>query len=111
MDQTVTGGVSERGAGDRQGNRRRDDRPCLGDDIKELNKPLPRWWLLTFYVSILWAVGYWIAYPAWPTLSGYTRGVLDYSQRRTVAGELQAARDAQAALRNQIAADADCRYS
>ena len=33
-------------------------------DIKELNRPLPRWWLYTFYVCILWAVGYWIAYPA-----------------------------------------------
>ncbi len=37
------------------------------DDLKELNKPLPRWWLYTFYVCIVWAIGYWIAYPAWPT--------------------------------------------
>ena len=36
------------------------------DGIKELNKPLPRWWLLTFYACILWAIGYMIAYPAWP---------------------------------------------
>ena len=53
------------------------------DGIKELNKPLPRWWLLTFYACIVWAIGYMIAYPAWPTLSGYTKGVLGYSQRVT----------------------------
>ncbi len=40
------------------------------DGIKELNNPAPRWWLWVFYVTIIWAVGYWIIYPAWPTLSG-----------------------------------------
>lgn len=44
-------------------------------DLKELNKPLPRWWLYTFYVSILWAIGYWVVYPAWPVPGGYTHGV------------------------------------
>jgi len=58
------------------------------DGIKELNTPLPRWWLLTFYATILWSVGYWIAYPAWPLLSSYTRGVLQYSSRANVAVEL-----------------------
>ena len=37
------------------------------DGIKELNKPLPRWWVWTFYATIVWAIGYWIAYPAWPS--------------------------------------------
>ncbi len=73
------------------------------DDIKELNKPLPRWWLLTFYACILWAVGFWVAYPAWPTLTGYTKGVLGYSQRDVVARELVAATQAQGGLRQQIA--------
>ena len=73
------------------------------DDIKELNNPLPRWWLLTFYACILWAVGYWIAYPAWPTLTGYTKGVLGYSQRNVVAREVAAASQAQGGLREQIA--------
>ncbi|MGB8273923.1 MAG: cytochrome-c oxidase, cbb3-type subunit III [Alphaproteobacteria bacterium] len=49
------------------------------DGIKELDTPLPRWWVLTFYVTIVWAVGYWILYPAWPTLHDYTRGILGYS--------------------------------
>jgi cytochrome c oxidase cbb3-type subunit 3 len=58
------------------------------DGIKELNTPLPRWWILTFYACIVWAVGYWIAYPAWPLISGYTSGVLHYSSRADVAIEL-----------------------
>jgi cytochrome c oxidase cbb3-type subunit 3 len=58
------------------------------DGIKELNSPLPRWWLLTFYATIVWAIGYWIVYPAWPLLAGYTTGVLHYSSRAAVAVEL-----------------------
>lgn len=58
------------------------------DGIKELNTPLPRWWILTFYATILWAVGYWIVYPAWPLISGYTSGVFQYSTRADVAVEL-----------------------
>lgn len=58
------------------------------DGIKELNTPLPRWWILTFYACIVWAIGYWIVYPAWPMVSGYTSGVLHYSSRADVAVEL-----------------------
>lgn len=73
------------------------------DGIKELNKPLPRWWLLTFYVTIVWAVGYWIVYPAWPTLNGYTKGLFNYSQRDVVAQEITTARSAQAQYREKLA--------
>ncbi|MDR3464598.1 MAG: cytochrome-c oxidase, cbb3-type subunit III [Xanthobacteraceae bacterium] len=58
------------------------------DGIKELNTPLPRWWLLTFYACIIWAIGYWVVYPAWPTVSGYTTGILHYSSRANVAVDL-----------------------
>lgn len=63
------------------------------DGIKELNTPLPRWWLYTFYVCIAWAVGYWVVYPAWPTLSGYSKGMFGYSSRAQLTDEI-AARDA-----------------
>ena len=36
------------------------------DDIRELNNPLPKWWVYTFYASIVWSVVYWIVMPAWP---------------------------------------------
>lgn len=58
------------------------------DGIKELNTPLPRWWILTFYATILWAIGYWIVYPAWPLLWSNTTGILGYSTRAAVAVEL-----------------------
>jgi cytochrome c oxidase cbb3-type subunit III len=58
------------------------------DGIKELNTPLPRWWILTFYATILWAIGYWIVYPAWPLVTGYTTGLFHYSTRASVAVDL-----------------------
>ena len=58
------------------------------DGIKELNTPLPRWWIYTFYLTIVWAIGYWVVYPAWPLLTRNTRGVLNYSSRADVAVEL-----------------------
>ena len=39
------------------------------DGIRELNAPLPRWWLGIFYATIVWSIGYWIVYPAWPMLT------------------------------------------
>ncbi|VIO72889.1 Cbb3-type cytochrome c oxidase subunit FixP [Bradyrhizobium ivorense] len=58
------------------------------DGIKELNTPLPRWWVLTFYATIVWAIGYWVVYPAWPLVSGYTSGLFHYSTRASVATDL-----------------------
>ncbi|CCD92197.1 cytochrome-c oxidase fixP chain [Bradyrhizobium sp. ORS 375] len=58
------------------------------DGIKELNTPLPRWWVITFYITIVWAIGYWIVYPAWPTISSNTAGLFGYSSRADVAVEL-----------------------
>ena len=58
------------------------------DGIKELNTPLPRWWVITFYLTIVWAVGYWIVYPAWPLLWSHTTGIWNYSTRAEVAIEL-----------------------
>ncbi len=59
------------------------------DGIKELNNPLPRWWLWCLYISIVWGIGYLIAYPAWPLINGATKGVLGYSTRGEVAAEIK----------------------
>jgi cytochrome c oxidase cbb3-type subunit 3 len=66
------------------------------DGIRELNNPLPRWWVWTFYITIVWAIGYTIAYPAWPMLTSATKGVLGYSSRNDVKTELAAAEVAKA---------------
>jgi len=74
------------------------------DGIKELNTPLPRWWLWTFYATVIWAVGYWIAMPAWPLISSYTKGVLGYSNRAVVAERISEARAAQSQYLERIEA-------
>ena len=51
------------------------------DGIRELDNPMPRWWLWTFYACILFAIGYTIAYPAWPMLTRSTAGLTQWSSR------------------------------
>ncbi|MEO0543132.1 MAG: cytochrome-c oxidase, cbb3-type subunit III [Pseudomonadota bacterium] len=58
------------------------------DGIEELNTPMPRWWLITFYVTLVWGVAYTIAYPAWPMISGSTAGLLGFSTRAEVAKQI-----------------------
>ena len=74
------------------------------DGIRELNNPMPRWWVYTFYATILWAIGYTIAYPAWPLLKENTKGMLGFSSRAQVAAELSDAKAAQAVFVEKIAA-------
>lgn len=52
------------------------------DGLKELNNPLPRWWLIVFILCIVWSVGYWVIYPAWPTLSGNTKGTSGWTSHK-----------------------------
>jgi cytochrome c oxidase cbb3-type subunit 3 len=73
------------------------------DGIKELNTPLPRWWLWTFYACIVWAIGYTIAYPAWPLLSSATTGLLGYSSRANLDADLAAAKVAQGGMLTKVA--------
>ncbi|WP_033919637.1 cytochrome-c oxidase, cbb3-type subunit III [Sphingomonas sp. 37zxx] len=68
--------------------------PTVGhewDGIEELDTPMPRWWLWTLYASIVFAIGYAIAYPAVPMLNSATKGVLGWSSQgeldRDIANE------------------------
>ena len=76
------------------------------DGIRELNNPLPRWWLWTFYLTIIWAIGYCIAYPAIPLINEASHGLLDYSSRRELAETMDAVtRSRQGTLERIAAAD------
>lgn len=73
------------------------------DGLKELNNPLPKWWLYVFYVCIAWSLVYYVLYPAWPLGSTYTKGLLGYSQREDLAKSLADAKAAQSKYLDRIA--------
>jgi cytochrome c oxidase cbb3-type subunit 3 len=58
------------------------------DGISELNTPLPRWWLWLFYACIVWAIGYWVLYPAWPLISNSTQGMWGWHSRAAVETDI-----------------------
>ena len=57
------------------------------DGLKELNNPAPRWWLWVFFGTVIWSIGYWIIYPAWPTITGNTKGSIGWSSYQKLAEE------------------------
>jgi len=73
------------------------------DGIKELNRPLPKWWLYVLYATIAWSFVYYVLYPAIPGLSGYTGGVLGHTERKAVVESIAEARAAQAEFVTAIA--------
>lgn len=73
------------------------------DGIKELNTPLPKWWLYVFYITIVWAVVYMVLYPSFPMGGTYIEGVMGYSQRQEVEQEVKEARSEHSDILNGIA--------
>ena len=73
------------------------------DGIQELNTPLPRWWLWLFYVTIVWSVGYWVVYPAWPLVTDATKGVFGYNTRSAIVEDLAALQTQRGPMMQQLA--------
>jgi cytochrome c oxidase cbb3-type subunit III len=72
-------------------NTRPKDAPTTGhswDGIEEFDNPMPRWWVWIFLLTVVWAFGYWVAYPAWPGIQSTTQGMLGYSSRANVVKEI-----------------------
>lgn len=74
------------------------------DGIEEYNNPLPRWWVWVFYLTIIWGLGYSIAYPAWPLLTGHTQGYIGSDQRADVAADIKKFDDANADIKAKLVA-------
>ena len=73
------------------------------DGIEEWNNPLPRWWVWVFYITVIWGIGYTIAYPAWPLVDRATAGLLEYSTRTEVAERIAEVEARNAGLHEQLA--------
>src|SRR6516164_6417637 len=54
-------------------------------DLRERNNPMPRWWLMLFYITIVFALLYFLLYPA------VGRGVLGWSELREYNEDMQSA--------------------
>jgi cytochrome c oxidase cbb3-type subunit 3 len=54
------------------------------DGVKELNQPLPKWWLYVLWATVAWAVVYCVLYPSIPGITGYWHGAVGYFQRDAV---------------------------
>jgi cytochrome c oxidase cbb3-type subunit 3 len=74
------------------------------DGIEELNTPLPRWWLWSFYATIAWGIVFMVLYPAWPLIDGATEGALGWTSRGQLEQELAAEHAKKAPLMKALAA-------
>ncbi|MCA0432988.1 MAG: cytochrome-c oxidase, cbb3-type subunit III [Proteobacteria bacterium] len=74
------------------------------DGIKELNNPLPRWWLYTLYGTIIWSLGYVVVYPAIPGLTDATKGLWGWSSRADIRNEMNMVAEGQKAITDKISA-------
>lgn len=84
-----------------------EDYPTTGhewDGIREYDKPMPRWWLITFIITVIWALGYTVIYPAWPLINGATPGLLGYSSRQDVAEDIAAVKSENATVEAKLLA-------
>src|SRR5690606_41907776 len=70
------------------------------DDLEEYNNPLPRWWLIKFYLLILFGFAYLALYPG----LGNFAGLLGWSQTSEYDKEVAAAEERYAPLYRELAA-------
>lgn len=72
------------------------------DGIREYDRPLPKWWLYTFYACIAFAIGYSVLYPSVPWIHSHFGGILGYTQRDAVLRDLGEANAGQKGFRERI---------
>lgn len=57
------------------------------DGITEYDNPDPSWLRVTFYITVFFALCYWIIYPSWPTPND--NGVLNWSSEKQLQEDLK----------------------
>lgn len=72
------------------------------DGIKELNTPMPRWWLWTYLATVIWSIGYWAVYPSWPLIDSYLEGIWGTTQRQVVEIDLEESRNEKAVYAERL---------
>ncbi len=74
------------------------------DGIEELDTPMPRWWLWTFFATVVISLAYTVVYPAWPGITGATKGLWGWSSRAVLHDEMGRAANVRAPILSAIAA-------
>lgn len=57
------------------------------EDLRELNTPMPRWWVWMYLLGCLFGIGYMVLYPA----SGIHQGLLGWTTQKAQQAEVEAA--------------------
>jgi cytochrome c oxidase cbb3-type subunit 3 len=79
------------------------------DNLRELNNPPPRWWMIAFWASLAWWIIYTILYPSWPMPwqtengEGYTKGLLGWTSIQEYKQGLEQVAEVRAEYEEQIA--------
>jgi cytochrome c oxidase cbb3-type subunit 3 len=75
------------------------------DGLRELNTPLPKWWLYTWLVTIVWGVIWCFLYPSVPLpfTGTYWHGVLGASTRATVERDVRAVAAQRSGVMDRVA--------
>lgn len=68
------------------------------EDLEELNNPLPRWWLIMFYLTLFFGIGYLILYPG----LGVFSGVLGWTQTKQYEDEIDTAEEQYGPIYNRF---------
>lgn len=74
------------------------------DGLKELNQPLPKWWLFLLWATVIWSAVYFVLYPSIPGITGYFHGLLGYSQRARVNAAVEKVAEQRAEYMDRIRA-------
>ncbi|HKK16565.1 MAG TPA: cbb3-type cytochrome c oxidase N-terminal domain-containing protein, partial [Gammaproteobacteria bacterium] len=68
------------------------------ENLEELNNPLPRWWLIMFYITLFFGIGYLLLYPG----LGSFGGLLGWTQTGQYQQEMQQANETYGPIYNKF---------